>query len=79
MAKAVIQVTQSYQAVASGQVVITVEKKGAGALFFNETADDATAYKVVGEAGEQFQQTDGVATQVRATGDGWEILVDGTL
>lgn len=79
MAKAKITVTQAWQDAATGAAVFTIEKHGDGALYFNETEDDATAYKTTGEAGEQFEQTNAVTTKVRATGDGWEVIVDGVL
>lgn len=79
MAKARIVITQSYQQVASGAVVITVDKLGAGALHFDENQDDSTAYKSTEGAGGQFQQTEAIPTFMRATGDGWEVIVDGVL
>ena len=80
MAKQVVTITDTFQQVASGAAVITVQKRGDGSLLINETAVDATAYKVRAEINEQFQQTDAVASHVRATdATGWEILVDGVL
>ena len=78
MAKARVVVTQSYQTVATGRVVITIDVKGDGTLFF-ETGNDTTAYKTILGPGKQFQQTSSVDTQVKASGDGWEIIVDDTL
>lgn len=80
MAKQVVTVTDTFQQVAAGAVIITVNKRGNGSLLINETAVDATAYKVRADINEQFQQTDAVASYVRATDpSGWEILVDGVL
>ncbi len=80
MAKQVFTITDVFQKVATGAVVITVRKRGNGSILFNETAADATSYKVRAETNEQFQQTGAVDTFVRATDPtGWEILVDGVL
>ena len=80
MAKQVVTITDTYQQVASGAAVITVVKRGDGSLLINETAADATAYNVRAEINEQFQQTDAVASHVRATdATGWQIIVDGVL
>ena len=79
MAKTKYTVTTSWQAVGTGIAVFSVAKKGEGTLLFNETADDATAYKGTPEVGDQFQQTEAKATQVRADGTGWEIVGDGEI
>ncbi len=79
MAKNRVVVTDTYQTVATGAVVITVAVEGTGTLFFDETGNDATAYKTQLGPGEQFQQTDAVDTQVKSDGSGWEIIVDGVL
>jgi len=79
MSKALISVTQSWQEAAIGAAIFTVEEEGSGVLYFNETEDDSTAYKIIGKSGEQFEQTAAVSTNVRATGDGWKIIADGGL
>lgn len=79
MAKVEVVVTQTFAQVASGAAVITVTKKGPGAISFNESASDVAAYTVNAKVNEQFSQTEAVATWVKATGDGWEIIVDGAL
>jgi len=80
MAKAKFTITQSWQQVATGAAVFTIEKVGDGTIFFNETEDDVTAYRDSGLAGgEQYQQTAAVITTVRADGDGWELIADGVL
>ena len=75
----ITNITTSYQQVATGAMVLTISKKGAGVLYINETAVDDTAYKTADLAGEQFQQTEALATHIRATGTGWEVIVDGVL
>ncbi len=80
MAKAKFTVTQSWVQVAVGECAITIEQVGDGAIYFDEASNDVTAYKTVAPAIEdQFQQTDAVPTFVRATGDGWAVIVDGVL
>ena len=79
MAKTTVTVTQTYQQVASGQCVITIKERGEGIIFFNETASDTNAYKLNPVPEDQFQQTSSVQTHVKASGDGWQIIVDGTL
>ncbi len=79
MAKARISVTQSWVQVATGAVVVTIDAIGDGVLFMNETASDATAYRSSDGVGAQFQQSEAVTTYVRATGDGWAVIVDGVL
>jgi hypothetical protein len=79
MAKSVISVTQSFQKVATGQCIITVCQRGDGYLVFNETASDTAAYNIASSYDDQFEQMSAVDTYVKATGDGWEIIVDGIL
>ena len=79
MAKARTVVNAGYQTIATGPVVVTIDVRGSGALYFDEAGDDNTAYKTRLGPGEQFEQTEAVATQVRADGAGWEVIADGTL
>lgn len=80
MAKQVFTITDAFQKVATGAAVITILERGSGAILINETADDATSYKIRAETNEQFQQTEAVDSFVRATDPtGWKILVDGVL
>jgi hypothetical protein len=79
MAKNSVLVTNSYQLVASGPVVITVKSKGSGALLFDENQSDFTAYRTDAPVGDQFQETEARPTYVRSTGEGWRIIVDGEL
>lgn len=79
MAKADITVTQLWALVAAGPVVVTIDKVGSGAIFFDENQNDDTAYKSVPIPGEQFEQTASLETYVRANGDGWKVIVDGVL
>lgn len=79
MSRATINVTQSWQLISSGAVTITVTKKGAGSLLFNETGTDSNANVTNPSPGDQFGQDEIRDTFVRALGDGYEVLVDGTI
>jgi len=79
MSKAVLNITQAWQTVAVGAAIFTIKVKGAGAIFFNETEDDASAYVAAALPGEQFSQNDAILTKCRATGSGWVIIADGVL
>ncbi len=79
MSKNTINVTSSYQQIASGAVVITVKTAGKGVLLFDENQNDSTAYRSSAPVGEQFSQSQTVPTFIRATGDGWVVIVDGVL
>ena len=84
MARAVFTATSAWQQIASGTAVISIEKKGRGTLYFNEIADDVTAYKSNPNAEDQFSQTKELASFIRADAtavgpDAWIVLVDGTL
>lgn len=79
MARDTFAVTTSWQQVASGIVTITIQKQGSGTLFFNETDSDVDANRFTAVSQDQFVQDSAVPTWVRASQDGWEILVDGAL
>ena len=79
MARATIIVTMAWEKIAIGEVLITARKNGAGALMFNEVASDTDAYVFLPGLGDQFSETEAKDTYCRATGLGWEILVDGVL
>ena len=79
MAKSTVVVTDTWQQVATGAVVITVDVQGSSALLFNESATDVNALSSRPDAEEQFAQNEALATFVRSDGDGWEIQVDGAL
>ena len=79
MAKSTVVVTNSWQQVATGAVVITIESQGSDVILFDEAQNDATAYKSSSPVGDQFQQSETVATWVRSDGEGWVIIVDGVL
>lgn len=79
MSKARFTITQAWQQIATGPAIFSIARKGTGSLIFNETEDVSTAYQVVAEAGEQFEQTGVNITTVRTTGAGWEIVADGVL
>lgn len=75
----ITNINNSYQQVAAGAMVLTISKKGSGVLYIDEASNDATAYATSDSAGEQFQQTEALPTFIRATGAGWEVIVDGVL
>lgn len=79
MAKTRVVVTDSYQKVSSGTAVITIVEQGEGLILLDETGDDETAYSLLAQPGDQFEQTSNLDTYVRATGDGWVIVADGIL
>jgi hypothetical protein len=79
MARQTVTLTDSWQQVASGKCVITVLDDGNGAIFFNETATDVDALPIRAKNNQQFAQASGVDTFMKASGDGWEILVDGVI
>ena len=79
MSRATITLTNSFQLVSSGVVTITVLTEGNGALVFNETATDSNANFEQASKEDQFIQTEAKDTYVRTTGEGWIILVDGTI
>lgn len=81
MARATITVTNVFQQIATGAVTITVLNQGKGSVIFNETASDTNANVVTGVAGDQFAQTEALATFVRTTGPTGvlRLLVDGAL
>lgn len=78
--RATILVTQSYQQIASGTAVVSVIQVGEGSLKFNQVASDIDALSVTNAViNEQFSQNETVPTFIRATGEGWKVLVDGVL
>jgi hypothetical protein len=79
MAKAVYTVTTNWQQIATGPVVLTIKAEGDGVIMFDEAQDDATAYVSSADVGDQFEQAAAVPTYVKATGDGWKVIADGTL
>ncbi len=79
MAKITVAITNSWQQVATGAVVITIESQGSDVILFDEAQNDATAYKSSSPVGDQFQQSEAVATWVRSDGEGWVVIVDGAL
>lgn len=79
MARATIEVTKFWQKIASGGVLVTVDKRGVGTLMFNESATDVNASRSSPAPGDQFNQTESKETYVRATDLGWIVLVDGAL
>ena len=79
MAKSTIEITQSYQQIATGPVIITVLRRGKGSLLFNDTPSDVNALTDRASITQQFTEDENRLTFVRATGDGWKVIVDGVL
>ena len=80
MARQSVGITQSWQEIATGEAVITVVKKGKGKLLFNTSGSDVDALPFSGASTEQqFQQNSREPTYCRASGDGWEVIVEGTI
>lgn len=81
MARQTFQLTDTYQKIASGIATITIQKRGKGSIFFNETATDADAYHFRPlKISEQYQQNATEDTFMRSSDPtGWEVLVDGVL
>ncbi len=81
MARTTVAVTNSWQQIASGEVLITIVQRGKGApILFNEIGDDANANSDAANPGDQFQQDDVLKdTYVRSDGEDWVVLVDETL
>ncbi len=79
MAKVRVAITGSYQKVSSGTAVITIVERGEGIILLDETGDDDTAYSLLAQPRDQFEQTSNLDTYVRATGEGWIVIADGIL
>ncbi len=77
MSKIRTEVTQAWQQIATGPAVFTIAADGEGAIIFNESEDDATAYTGTPGNNAQFEQNAEVPTYVRATGNGWAVVTDG--
>lgn len=82
MARSVLTITTSYQLASAVAAVITIQKVGEGQILFNDvnTDDDAAhgipKIEALGNRGLQVQQLSTANTYVRATGAGWEIIID---
>ena len=79
MAKVTIEITQTWQQVASGKATFTAKTVGEGTLLFNDSASDTNAYRDKPNPGNQYLEDETRDTYCRATGDGWALLVDGVL
>ena len=82
MAKAEITVTTEWVQIAAGAVVLTITTPGEGVILFNTSASETAAYRAAeanASAYDQFEQTESVATFVKATGAGWVLIADGVL
>jgi hypothetical protein len=65
--------------VATGECVVTILSAPSGNIAFNESASDTNQLKVATSYGKQFMQNQALPTFVKASEDGWIILVDGAL
>jgi len=81
MARSTTIITDSFQQIASGAALFTIDKVGKGALILNETASDSNANFTRPEAGGQLAQTEAKATFVRAqeANAGWVVITDGAI
>lgn len=81
MARDTITVTDEWQQIGAGKLVITVLQSSKQALLFNETASDVNAWSGVPPNGRQFWQDEALDTYVRATDPSaaWILLTDGVL
>lgn len=82
MARAEILTTTEWQQIATGAVLLTIIKRGRGAVLVNESATDTDANRFGSDvrANDQLQQFSDVETWVRHTGGTpWAILVDGAV
>ena len=79
MAKATINVTTSWQLIASGAVAITVDTAGSKTLIFNEAASDTNATEFIAEKSDQWIQDEAKATYVKSSHTGWVLIADGDL
>lgn len=73
-------VTTDWQEIANGPLTITVQKKGAGPLFFSTTGSDNDPF--IGynlQPGRQLIETEARSTYVKAGGAGYELYCDGAV
>lgn len=78
MAQTLLDVTDTYQLAAAVPAVFTIKEAGTGKLFINDTdADDDTAHVfTLGDQGRQIERRNTANTYIKATGDGWKIIID---
>lgn len=79
MARAIVAITDSWQAIATGEAVFTIQKMAKASEIILNTAQSETAAMRINTAkiGKQVQQTSAVTTYAKATvATGCEILVD---
>ena len=77
MARSTVNITNTYQQIATGVATITVHKSGSGTLYLNETATDVNANNFKPDNSDQYIQDEAKNTWVRSDGLGWVLLVDG--
>jgi len=78
MSRTKLTVTQSWQSAFTGPGLVTVEETGEGVLLINDAESDITALAIKATDGPRMQidQRSTVETFIRATGDGWEVIID---
>ena len=79
MARATINVTDTWQQVAVGQAVVTVERAGGKTLLVNEVASDVNASEFSLEKSDQLWQNETLPTFIRSVSPNWILTVDGVL
>lgn len=80
MAKNTVELTSSYQKIASGECIITIVRVGDGSIYFNDVGADTNAFQRSDaklQPGDQFSETE--PRDTFAKGDGWTITIDGVL
>ena len=81
MSKSTFIVTDSWQQISTGECVVTINTKGSGNIYFNESASDAATWFGNPDRNSQFLQNDVVNTFVKCDNgtDNYEITVDGAV
>lgn len=71
-----VNLTNTWQKIADGPCIVSIEKSGSGTILFNETATDVDARPTFPQQSTQFEQTQNRETWARTLGAGWSLLVD---
>ncbi len=77
MAKAVKILTSNWQQISSGAAIFTIKQVGKDVVSFDTNQNDETAYKGSPTVGDQFEERE--AIPMYAKGEGYEIIVDGSV
>lgn len=79
MARSIVSLVDGvWTNLATGEVVVTVHKSGAGRLLFNNSQTDASSFIIPpGREGHQFaNQVPADSFHAKAVGEGWQVAVD---